>query len=720
MGTSAEQDGAREQEKDYKKENEQLRRKIRALQFDYDHLVVGFRQAERMRDKNAKERELQNIYNRLFLENCPDIILVLDKTLHYVLGTSNLGYYLGLGPTIRMQGEDLPSLFANTLVGADWVEALQRKCLLVMEDKKPFIRNEHIQYGPELQLYVKTHIAPVLDAGGNCLGVMVMQNDSTELTKAKEKAEEATKVKGEFLANMSHEIRTPMNAIIGMSYLALKAGLPDRQRDYVTKIHTAANSLLGIINDILDFSKIEAGKLHLESSAFRLDGLMSGLRTLFWEKSVEQGLQLVFDIAPDVPQELIGDSLRLSQVLTNLLSNALKFTADGEIVLSCHVATKNDNAVQLAFSVRDTGIGISEEQQKGLFEAFAQADSSTTRKYGGTGLGLVITKLLVELMQGEISVTSAFGQGTTMHFTCWLEANPSAEAQHWLLPQELHGTPVLHVCPNEAARALMCQMLAEFSLAVDIAWDVESALLVLETAEAENRPYRLLVTDLQGENCDALQAIVDRYQALGLQCGPKIIDIGSCNGQEAALWHNGGRVQEFLPKPVDRLALFNAVAKALAAGQPGGAGQECVCPGGVTVPQLSRQRVLLVEDNLINQEIAMELLQDANLEVTLAGNGLEALAFIDAQTTVPAFDLVLMDLQMPTMDGYEATRIIRSNPEHASMPIIATTAHAMVEERDRCLALGMDGHISKPIEVEKLYSMLQDFLFLGAEPEVSS
>ena len=714
MCKSDDKTGAAVNVKALEKENEQLRRKIRALQFDYDHLVVGFRQAERMRDKNAKEKELQNIYNSLFLENCPDIIMVLDTSLRYVLGTANLGQYLNLAPSIRIQDEDLASLFANTSVGKEWVNELQQACCRVMEEKAPLIRNEHIQYGPEFDLYVKTHIAPVLDGHGDCLGVIIIQNDSTQLTKAKEKAEEATKAKGEFLANMSHEIRTPMNAIIGMAYLALKAGLPDRQRDYVTKIHTAANSLLGIINDILDFSKIEAGKMHLESSLFRMDDLMSGLRALFGEKSGDKGLELIFDVAPDVPQELIGDSLRLSQIITNLLSNALKFTAEGEIFLNCSVSRKSGNAVELAFSVSDTGIGMSEEQQKGLFAAFAQADTSTTRKYGGTGLGLTITKLLVELMKGEISVTSSLGQGTTIAFTCWLEVDPATETLHWLPPEELRGARVLHVCANAAGRAVVRQMLVEFSLSVDTAADVDSGLLLLKTAEEKGRPYRLLITDLQAQSLEALQAIWNRYQAQGLGQAPKIIDIVSHSREEAELWLRKGLVHAFLPKPVDRSLLFNAVVEALSAVHTRGEARRSLRSGFFQVPQFSRQRVLLVEDNAVNQEIASELLQDANLDVTVASNGLEALACIEEQTRAPAFDLILMDLQMPKMDGYEATRGIRANPQHAGIPIIAMTAHAMVEERDRCLALGMNGHIAKPIEVEKLYSTLQEFLFLDA------
>ncbi len=694
------------------KENARLRRKLRNLQFDYDHLAVGFRQAERMRDKNAQEKELQHIYNQLFLENCPDFILVLDANLRYVLGTSNASHFLGLPSSIRMQDEDLASLFSRTSIAKEWIEELDAACRRVMAGKTPLTRNEHIRYRSGLDLYVKTHIAPVLDGQGDCLGVIIIQNDTTELTRAKEKAEEGTKAKGEFLANMSHEIRTPMNAIIGMAYLVLKSGLPARQHDYVAKIHMAANSLLGIINDILDFSKIEAGKLQLESTPFRLDDFMAGLRLLFGEKSADKGLELIFDVAPEVPQELIGDSLRLSQVVTNLLSNALKFTEKGEVYLCCSVADRSRDEVELAFTVRDTGIGMSNEQQKDLFAAFTQADGSITRKYGGTGLGLTISKLLVEMMCGKISVNSGLGRGTTISFTCRLGVEPGTEEERWLPPADLRGARVLHVCAHTAGRAVMRRMLTDFSLSVDMAADVDSALLLLRTAEEKGRPYKLLLTDLQIQGQDGLRAVWKRFKDLELQEEPRVIDICAHYRDGSTRWLSEGRVHAFLTKPVDRALLFATVMEALS-GERSRMDARLKPHGVVEVPWFARQRVLLVDDNTVNQEIAATLLRDANLEVTVAANGAEALERLGEQTAPPAFDLVLMDLQMPVMDGYEATRRIRLDPALAKMPIVAMTAHVMREERQRCLDLGMNGHISKPIEVEKLYGMLKEHLAAG-------
>ena len=552
-----------------------LRQKLRNLQYDYDALTLAFKQAEHMRDKNARERELQNIYNTLLLENCPEMILLLDPALQCVLGTANVRHYLDLGPSIAMEGEDISSLFSRTRVGQDWIDDLKHDCLRAIEQKTALSRSSHVYYREELELDVQLQITPIFDRQGNGFGVLIIQSDITELTKAKEKAEEATKAKGEFLANMSHEIRTPMNAIMGMALLALKAGLPPQQKDYVGKIHTAASSLLGIINDILDFSKIEAGKMSLEDSLFRLNDLIDSLRLLFEEKCREKGLKLIFEIDDRVPKTLMGDPLRLRQVLTNLLSNSLKFTHRGEIVLTCSLSENPAGTGLLYFCVRDSGIGMTEEQMERLFTAFVQADTSTTRKYGGTGLGLTITKLLVELMGGVMTVKSRLGKGAAISFSCPLKC---------------------HAGSDEAATAF------------------------------------------SGE-------------------------------------------------------------------QPAPAGTDMHAPA----PRLSGRHVLLVEDNPINQEIAKALLEETGARITVAGNGLEALALFE-KTPPPDFDLVFMDLQMPEMDGYEATRRIRSCRQFDHIPIIAMTAHAMVEERDRCLAMGMNGHLAKPIEVDVMYGTLDNFL----------
>ncbi len=690
-------------------ENSILRRQLKRLQFNYDNLVVGFKQAERVRDKNAKERELQNLYNSLLLDNCPEIIMVLNTDLEYVIGTSNLNKYLGLPASIEAKGEELFSLFSRTVADVQWIRDLENLCRQVMFEKTSVVRNEHLQYIKQQDLYFKTHVAPVIDTKGDCLGVIIVQNDITELTKAKEKAEDATKAKGEFLANMSHEVRTPMNAIIGMSYLAMKSGLPPKQYDYISKIHTAANSLLGIINDILDFSKIEAGKMELESSHFRLDEIMTGLRVLFGEKSSDKGLALIFAIDRDVPQELIGDPLRLSQVFTNLLSNSIKFTEKGEVFLGCSVKERDGQRIKLEFTVRDTGIGMTEKQRRALFTAFTQADSSTTRKYGGTGLGLTITKLLVELMDGEISVHSEFGVGSTITFTGWLKCAEKSSIVNWLPPEPLRGTRILYGYSESPSTAIVSQMLRDFALDVHMAKDTDAILTALKASETSATPYQLVVLDLDPKDLVITKlALKESFTEKELS-DLKVILLGSESSELLAGLHISS--QTVLPRPVDRSMMFNAVISALSPSAELWSSDNSTRQNTLlSVPHFKGESVLLVEDNIINQEIANELLTDTGLNVVTAVNGIEALQILSAQPEAQTFALILMDLQMPVMDGYEATKRIRSDSRYDKTPIIAMTAHAMVDERERCMSIGMNGHIAKPIDVKALYNTLRSFL----------
>ena len=704
------------------KENKLLRRTIQRMRFDLDSLVVGLRQAERIRDRNAREKELQDTYNQLFLANCPQLIIVLDRDLRYVTGTENLNACLGLPAHRRAKGEDLESLFSRTAASPEWTNGLIRECRLAMAGKEARSTSESVSYQQGTALHVTIQIAPVLDKDGECLGVAIIQNDVTELTLARDKAEAGTRAKGEFLANMSHEIRTPMNAVIGMAYLALKAGLPPRQRGYVTKIHTAATSLLGIINDILDFSKIEAGKMRLESSPFMLEAMMGSLRDLFTEKCAEKGLDLTFFTTPDVPPQLVGDSLRLSQVLTNLVANAIKFTEQGRIQVGCSLRRREKERVELLFTVRDSGIGMTEEELGRLFQAFTQADASTTRKFGGTGLGLTISKLLVGMMQGDIRVESVHGRGTTMRFTCVLKADARAAVPNRQKPEALRGQRILLVSPNPVARAVTSRMLRDFSLDVAAYDTIEGAWMALLEADRET-PFPLLLLELPEDEILRLYDIWNGPGGAALIHPPAVVMSGSACGPGSGfggeLCFGEGRPAVTLPSSPGRSDLLNgllAAAQSVKTGagaddKPGGDEAAPAHPPGhgfAEVPQFPGRRLLLVEDNVINQEIAREILEDAAFSVAIAGNGQEALSLLEAPDC-PAFDMVLMDLQMPVMDGYEATRRIRANPRYSDLPIIAMTAHALSEERDRCLALGMNGHIAKPIEVVKLYETLQEW-----------
>ncbi|MBF0110914.1 MAG: response regulator [Magnetococcales bacterium] len=526
----------------------------------------------------------------------------------------------------------------------------------------------------------------------------------------RQKAEAATQAKSDFLANMSHEIRTPMNAIIGMNYLALKTpGLTAKQRDYIQKAHNAATSLLGIINDILDFSKIEAGRLSMEQVTFSLDKVLEGVSVVLSPKVADKGLELLFDIAKEVPISLVGDPLRLNQIIVNLGGNAVKFTEKGNVTLRVRLLERMGSKVKLQFSVEDSGIGMTAEQMGRLFQAFSQADSSTTRKYGGTGLGLTISRRLVELMGGTIWVQSVPGTGSTFHFTIWMDEALHREGPR-RLPERMNQLRTLVVDDNPAALEIMTEMLSGFNLRVDGAVEGEEAVLRVGLAIGKNDPYGLVVLDWQMPGCNGIDA-ARRIRKQWGEMAPRMIlvtafDVEGCQAEARELG-----IQGFLTKPVNSSVMFDTLVEAL--GQSDGvSGTVPAAEVGTVVNDLRGLRVLLAEDNEINQQIAIELLESVGARVMVANHGRKALEVLHREGAA-SFDVVLMDLQMPEMDGYEATRRIREDARYGGLPILAMTAHAMAEERERCAALGMQGHLTKPIEPDLLFSVLSRYRPLG-------
>lgn len=524
------------------------------------------------------------------------------------------------------------------------------------------------------------------------------------LLRAKELAEESTALKSNFLANMSHEIRTPMNAIIGMSHLALKSGLSPRQHDYVSKIQQAGQHLLGVINDILDFSKIEAGKLEVEHQPFVLDRLLESVADVVGYKAGAKGLELVCDVASDVPPNLVGDSLRLGQILINYANNAIKFTEKGEISIAVRMVEERGQQVLLRFEVRDTGIGLTPEQMGRLFQSFQQADTSTTRRYGGTGLGLAICKSLAELMGGEVGVVSEFGCGSTFWVTLPLERGAPARALQ--PPADLRGQRVLVVDDNHTAAAVLSDMLVAMGLEVDQAYSGLQALQMLRESMAQQRLYGLLLLDWHMPGMDGVE-LARHIRSLGMSRVPQMFMVTAYGREDVMRAARSEGIETVLIKPVNASVLLDTLMQPL----DGGGGSTSRTPAAAPAPDvlpvaIRGARVLLVEDNELNQIVAVELLRDAGFVVDVADNGQMALD----QLRQTSYDVVLMDMQMPVMDGETATRQLRQDPRLQDLPVIAMTANAMDADRQRCFAAGMNDHVPKPIEPAALWSALSRWI----------
>ncbi len=639
---------------------------------------------------------------RSVIDNSGALISAKDRDGFYILVNKTWSETLGFDAAFDPLGLDDFSIFDQHTA-----EAFRKNDFLALEHREPIAKEETIVANNITRVFYAVKF-PLFDADGEAYASCSIATDITErkrmeqdLLHAKELAEEATKAKSDFLANMSHEIRTPMNAIIGLSHLALQTRLNNKQRNYISKVHRSAENLLGILNDVLDFSKIEAGKLDMESIDFRLEDVLDNVANVVGLRAQEAGLELMFDLPTDLPI-LNGDPLRLGQIILNLGNNAVKFTPQGDIILSVREVSQGENTIVLHFSVRDTGIGMSQVQQDKLFQHFSQADSSTTRKYGGTGLGLAISKKLTEMMHGKIWVESEPGQGSTFHFTAQF-LKSTATIPQLNLQSELGPLRILIVEDNSTARMILLEMLKQFGFTVDEAASAAEANELLDKLQNQ-KPYDVLLMDWNLPDSDGVELARSILNREWRTTPPKIIMVTAYGRMEVMHAAQGiENISGFMSKPVMPSVLFDNIMMAM--GQPPRQERRSVVQQEAihqAASKLGGATILLVEDNEINQDVAVDLLNNYGINVTVAGNGKEALEILKHNT----FDGVLMDCQMPVMDGYTATRRIRAQEKFKNLPIIAMTANVMTGDREKSLKAGMNDHVGKPVNITELLQTL--------------
>ena len=677
--------------------------KIRTVELEKRHERLAVEIAERKRT----EAELRKLSRAV--EKSPIMVIITDVRgiIEYVNPefVKTTGYSeeeaVGKNPRILNSGTHTPEFYNDM-----WTTIHAGKTW----------HGEFLNKRKNGELYWQSaSIASILDAQGIITHFVSVMEDVTErkhnaeeLQNAKEAAESASRAKSAFLANMSHEIRTPMNGIIGLNYLMMQTQMTLKQKDYAAKIDSSARNLMRLINDILDFSKVEAGKVEIEKVEFGLDEVLYNLAQLTSFKATEKRLSFKVDLSPELPNRLVGDPLRLGQVLLNLASNAIKFTERGEVAVSVVPIVTTGSGITLRFSVSDTGIGLTPQQIKRIFEPFAQASSDTTRKYGGTGLGLAISTRLIELMGGNLEVRSVPNKGTTFSFSVRFD-RPSIEHKGTMLIQNIvAGRRALVIDSNDESRVTMARTLRQLSFDVVTAKSGEDALGVIKRmAENAAQGFDLVMIDFKLPGLSCVDTMLRIRSDLHNAIQPSIILVFSPESDELPDTLGEAEFDASLSKPVSRSALFDAIMKSImkTAKQEKTPESKKFDPAK-TDEILHGSRILLVEDNEINTQVACEALKLAGCVVTVACNGVEAMNCLRDSVKGQDFDVVLMDLQMPEMDGYEATRLIRAGKKHDGLPILAMTADAVTTVEEQCMAAGMNDYLTKPVQFDELFKKL--------------
>ena len=646
----------------------------------------------------AYERDLL----RAMLDNIPDSIYFKDRQSRFLAISRSLAIRLGLNSPNEAVGKTDKDFFSKVHADEAWMDEQA-----ILRTGQPIVAKTERECRLDgRERWVLTTKVPLKNRQGEITGTFGISKDITELkeaevelARARDAALESARMKSEFLANMSHEIRTPLNAIIGMTGLLLDTEISGDQRDFAETIRNSADSLLNIINDILDFSKIEAGKMAIENIDFDLSEVVEGTAELLAENAQQKDVELAAWIHEDVPRHLRGDPGRLRQVLTNLIGNGVKFTDRGEVVLQVHKVRESEGKVVLRFSVKDTGIGIAEDAQMRIFQAFVQADGSTTRRYGGTGLGLAISRQLVELMHGEIGFESTLGKGSTFWFTVPLGVQ-AEQGRTEAMASTLEGFRILMVDDNETNREIVHHQILSWRMRNGSAQNGADALQMLEQAAAAGDPFHLAILDMQMPGMDGL-SLARAIKANPAIAGTQLIMMTSLGYlPEERRWREAG-IAAYLIKPVKETRLFDALISVLR----GATWQRRVAAHAASPDKSMRRtvRLLVAEDNIVNQKVALRQIQKLGYSADAVANGLEVLHAIK---NIP-YDIILMDCQMPELDGYEATRLIRSEENKlrkggGRIYIIAMTANALLGDREECLTAGMDDYISKPVRIDEM------------------